>query len=164
MIIQIFYRGLDDPNQEILDAGGIFLYKTPNEAFKILGDKVLLKLDFSRDPHINSKPKTIVSTGGNNVNSDHASLMEKFEALARKNDFEFLFIRKERKEIYPTISPFLKDNTMHIPYTKAKTFADDVLMNQVGDEEFKLSDGIEVLVEKEIKKNDNGVPKELNKE
>ncbi|GJR19287.1 reverse transcriptase domain-containing protein [Tanacetum coccineum] len=48
-IIQIFYRGLDDPTQGILDVGGIFLYNTPNEASKILEDKVLLKLDFSDD-------------------------------------------------------------------------------------------------------------------
>ncbi|GJT01651.1 hypothetical protein Tco_0822820 [Tanacetum coccineum] len=34
-IIQIFYRGLDEPTQAILDgtARGIFLYKTPNQAF-----------------------------------------------------------------------------------------------------------------------------------
>ncbi|GKE19880.1 reverse transcriptase domain-containing protein [Tanacetum coccineum] len=34
-IIQIFYHGLDEPTQGILDgtAGGIFLYKTPNQAF-----------------------------------------------------------------------------------------------------------------------------------
>ncbi|GJV84513.1 reverse transcriptase domain-containing protein [Tanacetum coccineum] len=32
-IIQIFYRGLDGPTQGILDAGGIFLYNTPKEAF-----------------------------------------------------------------------------------------------------------------------------------
>ncbi|GJT48892.1 reverse transcriptase domain-containing protein [Tanacetum coccineum] len=46
-IIQIFYRGLDDPTKGILDTGGILLYNTPNEAFKILVDKVLLKIDFS---------------------------------------------------------------------------------------------------------------------
>ncbi|GKE56078.1 reverse transcriptase domain-containing protein [Tanacetum coccineum] len=59
VIIQIFYHGLDDPTQGILDAGGIFLYKTPNEAFKILEDKVLLKLDFSKDPNIKPKPKLL---------------------------------------------------------------------------------------------------------
>ncbi|GKB18025.1 reverse transcriptase domain-containing protein [Tanacetum coccineum] len=48
-IIQIFYRGLDDPTQGILYTGGIFLYNTSNEALKILEDKVLLKLDFSDD-------------------------------------------------------------------------------------------------------------------
>ncbi|GJU41798.1 hypothetical protein Tco_1194755 [Tanacetum coccineum] len=38
-IIQTFYHGLDNPTQGILDAGWIFLYNTPNEAFKILKDK-----------------------------------------------------------------------------------------------------------------------------
>ncbi|GJR83522.1 reverse transcriptase domain-containing protein [Tanacetum coccineum] len=60
-IISKFYRGLDDPIQGILNAGGIFLYKTPNEAFKILEDKVLLKLDFSDDSQNSPKPKTIIS-------------------------------------------------------------------------------------------------------
>ncbi|GJU75518.1 hypothetical protein Tco_1272588 [Tanacetum coccineum] len=46
-IIRIFNHGLDDPTQGILDAGGIFLYNTPNKAFEILEDKVLLKLNFS---------------------------------------------------------------------------------------------------------------------
>ncbi|GKC07442.1 reverse transcriptase domain-containing protein [Tanacetum coccineum] len=45
-IVHIFYHGLDSPTQGILDAGGIFIYNTPKEAFQILEDKVLLKLDF----------------------------------------------------------------------------------------------------------------------
>ncbi|GKC26268.1 hypothetical protein Tco_1033562 [Tanacetum coccineum] len=84
MIIQIFYRGLDDPTQGILDTEGIFLYKTPNEAFKILEDKVLLKLDFSDDSQNNPKPKTVVSAGGRNINFDHELLKEKFKSLATK--------------------------------------------------------------------------------
>ncbi|GKF17696.1 hypothetical protein Tco_0062614 [Tanacetum coccineum] len=79
-IIEILYRGLDNLTQGILDAGGIFLYNTPNEAFKILEDKVLLKLNFSNDSH-DRKPKTVVSTGGNNINPDQAILMDKFETL-----------------------------------------------------------------------------------
>ncbi|GJT35381.1 reverse transcriptase domain-containing protein [Tanacetum coccineum] len=37
-IIQIFYHGLDEPTQGILDitAVGIFLYKSPNKAFQFL--------------------------------------------------------------------------------------------------------------------------------
>ncbi|GJV86649.1 hypothetical protein Tco_1530587 [Tanacetum coccineum] len=42
----------------------------------------------------------------------------------------------------PTVSPFLKDCTMHIPYTNAKTFADDVLPNHVGGEVFKSISGV----------------------
>ncbi|GJX59354.1 hypothetical protein Tco_0290744 [Tanacetum coccineum] len=44
-IIQIFYHGLDEPTQAILDVEGIFLYKTPNEAHQLLEGRVLLKLD-----------------------------------------------------------------------------------------------------------------------
>nr|GEZ02120.1 hypothetical protein [Tanacetum cinerariifolium] len=64
----------------------------------------------------------------------------------------------------PTVSPFLKDYTVHIPYTNAKTFADDVLSNHVGDKELKSIDGIgnEVLTKKE--KDDKGLSKEPNKE
>ncbi|GJV57448.1 hypothetical protein Tco_1458453 [Tanacetum coccineum] len=56
----------------------------------------------------------------------------------------------------PTISPFPKDCTVHIPYTDAKTFADIVLLNQVGEKETRLivGDGIRVLTKKKIKKND----------
>ncbi|GKC53947.1 reverse transcriptase domain-containing protein, partial [Tanacetum coccineum] len=57
-IIQIFYHGLDGPTQGILDTGGIFLYNTPNKAFKILEDKVVLKLDFS-DGSQNPRPKPL---------------------------------------------------------------------------------------------------------
>ncbi|GJY99921.1 hypothetical protein Tco_0517351 [Tanacetum coccineum] len=63
----------------------------------------------------------------------------------------------------PTVSPFPKDCTVHIPYTDAKTFADVVLLNHVGEKEFKsiVGDGIGVLTKKKIKKNDMGLSKEV---
>ncbi|GKC46065.1 reverse transcriptase domain-containing protein [Tanacetum coccineum] len=88
-----------DPTQGVLDAKGIFLYKTPNEAFKILEEKVLLKLYFSKDPHIKPEPKIVVSAGGSNIDSNHANLMDKFKALATKIDSKFLIIRKELIEM-----------------------------------------------------------------
>nr|GEV13371.1 retrovirus-related Pol polyprotein from transposon TNT 1-94 [Tanacetum cinerariifolium] len=47
-IIQIFYHGLDESTQAILDriAEGIFLYKSPNQAFQLLEDKVLFEHDW----------------------------------------------------------------------------------------------------------------------
>ncbi|GJS26272.1 reverse transcriptase domain-containing protein [Tanacetum coccineum] len=55
-IIKIFYHGLSEITQEVLNAaaGGIFLYKTPNQAYQLLKDKVLLKLDWAK----NQKTKT----------------------------------------------------------------------------------------------------------
>ncbi|GKB24553.1 reverse transcriptase domain-containing protein [Tanacetum coccineum] len=46
-IIKIFYHGLSEITQDVLNAtaGGIFLYKMPNQAYQLLEDKVLLKLD-----------------------------------------------------------------------------------------------------------------------
>ncbi|GJT76985.1 reverse transcriptase domain-containing protein [Tanacetum coccineum] len=40
-IIKIFYHGLNEITQEVLNvvAGGIFLYKTPNQAYQLLEDK-----------------------------------------------------------------------------------------------------------------------------
>ncbi|GJT22712.1 reverse transcriptase domain-containing protein [Tanacetum coccineum] len=55
-IIKIFYHGLSEITQEVLNAaaGGIFLYKTPNQAYQLLEDKVLLKLDWAKNQK--SKP------------------------------------------------------------------------------------------------------------
>ncbi|GJY66469.1 hypothetical protein Tco_0468707 [Tanacetum coccineum] len=41
-IIKIFYHGLNETIQEVLNAavGGIFLYKTPNQAYQLLEDKI----------------------------------------------------------------------------------------------------------------------------
>nr|GEW53969.1 putative reverse transcriptase domain-containing protein [Tanacetum cinerariifolium] len=137
-IIQIHYYGLDNPTQGILDAGGILLYKSPNEAFKILEDKVLLKLDFSDVLKTsNRKPlfPPVEATSSlimNNIISDHEVLREKFEALATKMDFEFLIIKKEINEMQE----------------------DDVLLNHVGGEELNSIDGIGNRVS--TKKDDNG--------
>ncbi|GJR70388.1 hypothetical protein Tco_0016453 [Tanacetum coccineum] len=63
-----------------------------------------------------------------------------------------------------TISPSLKDCIVHIPYTNAKTFADDVLLNHVGDKELKTLDGVGTGRMTKKEKDDNGTTKELNKE
>ncbi|GJX22851.1 reverse transcriptase domain-containing protein [Tanacetum coccineum] len=50
-IIKIFYHGLSEIIQEVLNAaaGDIFLYKTPNKAYQLLEDKVILKLDWAKN-------------------------------------------------------------------------------------------------------------------
>ncbi|GJS42964.1 hypothetical protein Tco_0568007 [Tanacetum coccineum] len=94
-IIQIFYHGLDKATQAILNVEGIFLYKTPNEAHQLLEDRVLLKLDWSKD--IKAKPfrKTVAFTEG----SDNSQIMEKMEALTTKIDSQFKDIKGEIKEM-----------------------------------------------------------------
>ncbi|GJW39707.1 hypothetical protein Tco_0065552 [Tanacetum coccineum] len=94
-IIQIFYHGLHEATQAILDVGGIFLYKTPNEAHQLLKDRVLLKLDWSKD----MKAKPICKTVAFAEISNDSKLMEKMEALTTKIDSQFKDIKGEMKEM-----------------------------------------------------------------
>nr|GEW78005.1 reverse transcriptase domain-containing protein [Tanacetum cinerariifolium] len=94
-IIQILYHSLNDATQAILDDEGIFLYKTPNETRKLLEDRVLLKLDWSKDMKAEPQSKTIAFTESN----DTSKLMEKMEALTTKIDSQFKEIKGEMKEM-----------------------------------------------------------------
>ncbi|GJU33159.1 reverse transcriptase domain-containing protein [Tanacetum coccineum] len=100
-IIQIFYHGLDEPTQGILDvtAKGIFLYKSPNQAFQFLEDKVLIEHDWtikSKNEHHQKSVSFIDESGSNNVNS---RLMEKLEALTIKMDSQIISLNEELQDI-----------------------------------------------------------------
>ncbi|GJY96171.1 reverse transcriptase domain-containing protein [Tanacetum coccineum] len=73
-IIQIFYHNLDKHTQRILDitAGGIFLYKTPNQAFQFLEDKVLFKLDWSTKSQNDHHRKSVAVNDGSKSNNDNS--------------------------------------------------------------------------------------------
>ncbi|GKB50224.1 reverse transcriptase domain-containing protein [Tanacetum coccineum] len=62
-IIKIFYHGLSEITQEVLNAaaGGIFLYKTLNHVYQLLEDKVLLKLDWAKNQKTKSSLKKTVA-------------------------------------------------------------------------------------------------------
>ncbi|GJW41950.1 reverse transcriptase domain-containing protein [Tanacetum coccineum] len=84
-IIKIFYHGLSEINQEVLiaAAGGIFLYKIPNQAYQLLEDKVLLKLDYAKNQKTKSTlKKTVAFADGGSSNSDTDKIM--FDRLADK--------------------------------------------------------------------------------
>ncbi|GJY34696.1 hypothetical protein Tco_0419165 [Tanacetum coccineum] len=100
-IIQIFYHGLDKPTQGILDetARGIFLYKSPNQAFQFLDDKVLFKLDWSTKSQNEHHQKSIAFSDGSNSNDDNSRLMEKLEALTVKMDSQFQSLKEEMHEM-----------------------------------------------------------------
>ncbi|GKB52473.1 reverse transcriptase domain-containing protein, partial [Tanacetum coccineum] len=82
-IIQVFYHGLDEPTQGILDitAGGIFLYKSQNQVFQLLEDKVLFELDWSTKSKIKRHQRFVAFADGSNSDVDNSRLMEKLEAL-----------------------------------------------------------------------------------
>ncbi|GJV18957.1 hypothetical protein Tco_1367977 [Tanacetum coccineum] len=88
-IIKIFYHGLSEITQEVLNAiaSGIFLYKTPNQAYQLLEDKVLLKLDWAKNQKTKSSlKKTIAFADEGNSNFDTDKIMARMDAMTLKID------------------------------------------------------------------------------
>ncbi|GJR12721.1 reverse transcriptase domain-containing protein [Tanacetum coccineum] len=75
-IIKKNYHGLSEITQEVLNAaaGGIFLYITLNQAYQLLKDKVLLKLDWDKNQKTKSSLKKIIAF------VDGSSMKEKIES------------------------------------------------------------------------------------
>ncbi|GKE95901.1 reverse transcriptase domain-containing protein, partial [Tanacetum coccineum] len=79
----------DQNTQEVLNAaaGGIFLYKTPNQAYQLLEDKVLLKLDWAKNQKTKSSPKkTVAFVAEGSSNSDTDRIMARMDAMTIKMD------------------------------------------------------------------------------
>ncbi|GKF07656.1 reverse transcriptase domain-containing protein, partial [Tanacetum coccineum] len=86
-IIKIFYHGLSEITQEVLNAtaGGIFLYKTPNQAYQLLEDKVLLKLDWAKNQKTKSSlKKNVAFADEGSSNSNTYKIMARMDAMTLK--------------------------------------------------------------------------------
>ncbi|GJW38079.1 hypothetical protein Tco_0063924 [Tanacetum coccineum] len=96
-IIQIFYHGLDEPTQGILDvtAGGIFFYKSPNQAFQFLEDKVLFEHDWPIKSKNEHHQKSVSFTDGSDSNTDNSRFMEKLKAM----DSQIISLNEELQDI-----------------------------------------------------------------
>ncbi|GJX39087.1 reverse transcriptase domain-containing protein [Tanacetum coccineum] len=91
-IIKIFYHGLNEITQEVLNAaaGGIFLYKTPNQAYQLFEDKVLLKLDWAKHQKTKSSlQKTVAFSTEGSINSDTDKIMARMVAMTMKMDARY---------------------------------------------------------------------------
>ncbi|GJQ90107.1 hypothetical protein Tco_0001246 [Tanacetum coccineum] len=78
--------------QEALNAatGGTFLYKTPNEAYQLLKDKVLLKLEWAKNQKTKSTlKKTVAFTDKGSSNSDTDKIMARVDAMTMKMDAQY---------------------------------------------------------------------------
>ncbi|GKD53563.1 hypothetical protein Tco_1286950 [Tanacetum coccineum] len=97
-IIQIFYHSLDEHTQRILDitAGGIFLYKSPNQAFQFLKDKVLFEHDWSIKSQNDHHQKSVSFTDGSDSNSDNSRFIEKLKAM----DSQIISLNEELEDIH----------------------------------------------------------------
>ncbi|GJU78551.1 hypothetical protein Tco_1275621 [Tanacetum coccineum] len=102
-IIKIFYHGLNEITQAVLNAAscGNFLYKTPNPAYQLLEDKVLLKLDWAKNQETKSSLKKIVAfvTEGSS-NSDTDKIIARIDAMAMKMDAQYKDFQSRSKQPY----------------------------------------------------------------
>ncbi|GJZ23733.1 hypothetical protein Tco_0561192, partial [Tanacetum coccineum] len=91
-ILKIFYHSLRKITQEALNAtaDGIFLYKTPNQAYQLLENKVLLKLDCAKNQKTKSSlKKTVTFADEGTSNSDTDKIMARMDAMTMKMDAQF---------------------------------------------------------------------------
>ncbi|GJV03262.1 reverse transcriptase domain-containing protein [Tanacetum coccineum] len=105
-IIKIFYHGLNEIAQEVLNAvyGGIFLYKTPNQAYQLLEDKVLLKLDWAKNQKTKSSlMKTVAFATEGPSKTDTDKLMARMDALTIKKDAQYKELQSHAKHPTPDL-------------------------------------------------------------
>ncbi|GJZ58444.1 reverse transcriptase domain-containing protein [Tanacetum coccineum] len=105
-IIKIIYHGLSEITQEVLNvvAGGIFLYKTPNQAYQLLEDKVLLKLDWAKNQKTKPSLKKIVAfadEGSSLSNTD--KIMARMDAMTMKMDAQYKELQTHAKKTKPDL-------------------------------------------------------------
>nr|GEU43480.1 reverse transcriptase domain-containing protein [Tanacetum cinerariifolium] len=104
--IKIFYHGLNEITQEVLNAavGGIVLYKTPNQAYQLLEDKVLLKLDLAKNQKTKScLQKTVAFSDKGNNNSDTDKIMARMDAMTIKMNAQYKELQSRAKQIAPDL-------------------------------------------------------------
>ncbi|GKB47641.1 hypothetical protein Tco_0898394 [Tanacetum coccineum] len=105
-IIKIFYHGLSEITQEVLNAaaGGIFLYKTSNQAYQLLEDKVLLKLDWTKNQKTKSSlKKTVTFADEGNINYDTNKIMARMDAMTLKMDAQYKELQNHAKKTKPSL-------------------------------------------------------------
>nr|GEW46754.1 reverse transcriptase domain-containing protein [Tanacetum cinerariifolium] len=93
-------------NLEVLNAttGGIFLYKTPNQAYQLLEDKVLLKLNWAKNQKTKSSlKKTVAFFDKGNSNSDTDKIMARMDAMTLKMDAQYKELQSHAKQPIPDL-------------------------------------------------------------
>ncbi|GJZ91621.1 reverse transcriptase domain-containing protein [Tanacetum coccineum] len=107
-------------NESLTDAwllGCIFLYKTPNQAYQLLEDKVLLKLDWAKNKKTKSSlKKTIAFADEGSSNTDTDKIMARMDAMTIKMDAQYKELQYRAKQ--PT--PDLDDDDMPMSLIRVK--------------------------------------------
>ncbi|GJS14435.1 hypothetical protein Tco_0408907 [Tanacetum coccineum] len=83
-------------------SGGIFLYKTSNQAYQLLEDKVLLKLDWVKNQKTKpSLKKTVAFTDEGSSNSNTDKIMARMDAMTMKMDARYKEFQSHSKQLNP---------------------------------------------------------------
>nr|GEW08074.1 reverse transcriptase domain-containing protein [Tanacetum cinerariifolium] len=91
---------------------GIFLYKTPNQAYQLLEDKVLHKLDWAKNQKTKSSlKKTVAFADEGSSNSDTDKIMARMDAMTIKMDARYKELQSRAKQ--PT--PDFDGDDIHMP-------------------------------------------------
>ncbi|GJY52148.1 reverse transcriptase domain-containing protein [Tanacetum coccineum] len=134
-IIKIFYHGLGEITQEVLNAaaGGIFLYKTPNQAYQLLKDKVLLKLDWAKNQKTKSSlKKTVAFADEGSSNSDTDKIMARMDAMTLKMDVEYKELQSNAKKQNPILMKMTYPCLVKKRQNSCKLFFDRFADKQAG--------------------------------
>ncbi|GJS17659.1 hypothetical protein Tco_0412131 [Tanacetum coccineum] len=105
--------------QEVLNAaaGGIFLYKTLNQAYQLLEDKVLLKLDWAKNQKTKSSLKKIVAFADEgSSNFDTNKIMARMDATTIEMDAQYKELQSHANN-----QSSICDEIIHVLYKKAKS-------------------------------------------
>ncbi|GJZ69170.1 reverse transcriptase domain-containing protein [Tanacetum coccineum] len=97
-------ESLTDAWLQVLNAaaGGIFLYKTPNQAYQLLEDKVLLKLDWAKNQKTKtSLKKTVAFADEGSSNSNIDKIMARMDAMTLKMDAQYKELQNHAKKTKP---------------------------------------------------------------
>ncbi|GJY08996.1 reverse transcriptase domain-containing protein [Tanacetum coccineum] len=88
---------IHEPTKGILDitAGGIFLYKIPNQAFRFLKDKVIFKHDWPIKFKNKHHRKSVSFADGSDSNTNNSRFMEKLKAM----DSQIISLNEELQDI-----------------------------------------------------------------
>nr|GEV78693.1 reverse transcriptase domain-containing protein [Tanacetum cinerariifolium] len=87
--------------QEVVNVadGGIFLYKTPNQAYQLLEDKVLSKLDWAKNQKTKSSfNKTVAFADKGSSNTDTNKIMARMDAMTLKMDAQYKELQSNAKK------------------------------------------------------------------
>nr|GEY79493.1 hypothetical protein [Tanacetum cinerariifolium] len=94
-----------------------FLYKTPNQAYQLLEDKVLLKLDWAKKKTKSSLKKTVAFSDEGLSNSNTNKIMARMDALTMKMDAQYKVIKSRSNH---SIHEYDEDDKPMSPKAEAK--------------------------------------------